>query len=531
MNFMEEIGNTIAGETNLQQTENGALGYKTTGRTILDMNFRIPSYREHPDKARADFQQALKEDPKLALKWLFYARDVRGGLGERDLFTTLFLDLYFKNKMNNATLDALLPLIAEYGRWGDVVALLGKSDYLNKKIVAFIYEQLTTDLANMDYNITHIDERLRPVSLLAKWLPSINTSSKESRQKARLICKLGVKRVGLKESSYRKILSKLRSYLNVVEVKMSGQKWGNIDYSKVPSKANLLYNKAFFRHDPERRAAFINKAVNGEVKINSSVTYPYEILHNLMKVAMEKGYCNRGYGDVKPVSAEMNALEAMWKQLPNYQLKNTIVVADGSGSMTSPISKSSVSALEVANSLAIYFAERLKGEYANKYISFSEHPQLVDLSSGKTLFKKMRIAMQFDEIANTDIEAVFDLILNTALKTKARQEDIPANILIISDMEFDDGSKWDSCLFENIEQTYRQNGYKLPKLIFWNVNSRTNTIPMKENDNGFALVSGFSLNIFKMITSGKLDPMEALRDVLLSERYEPVKWYMERRNF
>jgi hypothetical protein len=526
MDFMENLRNTLESENNFQRTENNALGYKTTGRTLLDMNFRIPSYRENTIKALDDFKQAFWEDPELTLKWLFYARDVRGGLGERDLFINLFSDLVEKRGINQKTVDYLLPLISEYGRWGDVVRLLGISENIDQKLIALFGKQLKEDMANVRYNENAgPEDKKLPVSLLAKWLPSVNTSSKQSRKNARIIYGYINGGIGIKERQYRKMLSKLRAYLDVVEVKMSDRCWGDIDYSRVPSKANILYNKAFFKHDPARREEFVTKAAKGEVKINSSVAYPYEIIHSLMKIVLERGYIV-AYRKAN-MNPEIEALEAMWKQLPDYQLENTIVVADESGSMTNNIPKSSVTALEVANSLAIYFAERLKGEYNNKYITFSSRPQFVDLSEGKNLYDKICIALHHSEVANTDIKAVFELILKTAIKITARQEDIPANILIISDMEFDEGASWESPLFKEIERQYIEHGYKLPKIIFWNVNGRTNTIPMKENENGFALVSGFSLNVFKLITSGKLDPMEALIDVLMSERYSPVKLIKE----
>lgn len=184
-----------------------------------------------------------------------------------------------------------------------------------------------------------------------------------------------------------------------------------------------------------------------------------------------------------------------------------------------------MTALEVANSLAIYFAERSSGEFKNKYITFSSRPQLVDFSRGQSLRDKISIALGHSEISNTNIEAVFDLILNTAIRNNMSQEDIPANILIISDMEFDCATtgRIGANLFKTIEAKYRGYGYKLPRLVFWNVNSRTNTIPVRENDMGVALVSGFSVNICKMVMSGKTDPFECLLEALNTPRYQPVE--------
>lgn len=190
--------------------------------------------------------------------------------------------------------------------------------------------------------------------------------------------------------------------------------------------------------------------------------------------------------------------------------------------------------MDVANALAIYFAERSSGQFKDQYITFSEHPQLVDLSKGKNLREKINIALRHCEVANTNVEAVFDLILRTAVSQNMKQSDLPANILIISDMEFDgcvttgEGRGWSvqrptPRLFEVIAQKYADAGYKLPRLVFWNVNSRTGTVPVRENDLGVALVSGFSPNIATMVMSGELDPYKCLLQAIHTDRYDPVE--------
>jgi hypothetical protein len=323
---------------------------------------------------------------------------------------------------------------------------------------------------------------------------------------------------------YRKMLSELRKYIDVVERKMSAKQWSEINYEAVPSRANLIYNDAFLRNDEERRREYLGKLEKGEAKINAGVLFPHDIVHKY-----GRAYCAD------------TALEGMWKALPDTVkgCGNTIVVADGSGSMTCRVGNTDVSALEVANSLAIYFAEHSSGEFKDKYITFSERPQFVDFSKAKNLREKLAIARSHNEVANTNIEAVFDLILTTAVKNHMAQEDIPANILIISDMEFDSCATTNTerrggwygtycerptaTLFETIEQKYRAAGYKLPRLVFWNVNSRTGTIPVKENELGVALVSGFSVNIAKMVMSGKTDPYECLLEALNVERYQPIE--------
>jgi hypothetical protein len=238
--------------------------------------------------------------------------------------------------------------------------------------------------------------------------------------------------------------------------------------------------------------------------------------------------CHYYYFDRCPVD---QGLEALWKALPDLVNGDdtTLVVADGSGSMTSTVGGgSNVTALSVANALAIYFAERAKGQFKNTYITFSNRPQLVNLN-GKTLRDNLAIALRHNEVANTNIEATFDLILNTAINNRMSQDEMPKNILIISDMEFDSATRQgyngrpDKRLFTTIENRYKAAGYQLPRLVFWNVCSRTNTIPVTQNDLGVALVSGFSVNTLKMVMGDSLDPFELLVKTLNTERYSPIE--------
>ena len=508
--FYDQLQKTITDSPlNRSVTENGAIGYKTTGRKILDINFAVSSLRSKSEaEVEAMFAEACGDDLNTAIVWLFYARDREKGLGERRLFRIgmRYLAREFPDKVRK-----LLPLIAEYGRWDDLWCLLGTK--LGEDILIMVRNQLANDMANMKAG--------KSVSLLGKWLKSENTSSKESREIASVIRR----GLGVTPRQYRKMLSALRKYIDVTERKMSANQWEDIKYEAVPSRANLVYNSAFLRHDEERRREYLGKLEKGETKINASVLFPHDIVH---KYIMASSWSN-------PVKDYDQALEAMWKALPNTVKdgEGTIVVADGSGSMTSRIGKTNITAWEVAHALAIYFAERLPVPYKDQYITFSSKPQLVKLGGAGTLRGKLQIASQHDECANTNIEAVFDLILGTAIKNKLAQNEMPKNILIISDMEFDGATNcrgWgcnfrspSKALFDEIALKYRRAGYQLPRLVFWNVNSRTGTIPVKENDLGVALVSGFSPNVAKMVMSGKLDPMDALMDALNAPRYDAVR--------
>ena len=501
MAFMNELKETLNEELNMAITENFALGYRTTGKALLDINFAVASLRHVSDEEIVNrFTKAYFEDKPSALTWLFFARDVRGGLGERRLFRVIFN--HFARNMDIPAVE-LMSLVNEYGRFDDLLCLIGSKYHTD--FMALVKEQLDKDIKGMKAS--------EGISLLAKWLPSINATNGTARKNARSIAT----ELRMSWSEYRKTLSKLREYLDVVERKMSANQWGGIRYDAVPSRANLIYNGAFLRHDEERRRAFLESLKKGETKINAAVLYPHEIVDAYAD--------NQGMRYPQKIGKYNETLEQLWKALPNVsELENTIVVADGSGSMTNPIGGSYCAALSVANALAIYFAEHCKGEFHNKYITFSERPQLVDLANGKSLHEKLQIALTHNEIANTNIHAVFSLILKTAVSKRMAQEELPKNIVIISDMEFDRGTSGaDERLFVEITKKYEQRGYKLPRLVFWNVNSRTGTIPVKENELGVALVSGFSISIAKMVMSLNLDPYQCLLEVLNSERYAPVR--------
>ena len=518
MEFMNAVRQTLNNEMNISVTENGAVGYRTTGKELLDLNFAIASLRKMSDAEVAKrFMKAFCEDQLLAMKWLFYARDVRGGVGERRLFRVVLAHLV---QSNPEMVIPVINLIPEYGRYDDMWCLLDNAESA-KAVCKIVDKQLNQDWKNMSEK--------KPISILAKWMPSINASSPKTKEYGKKLCKA----LHMGEREYRKALSKLRKYLDVVEVKMSDKNWSEIKYEAVPSRANLIYNSAFLRNDEDRRREYLSKLEKGETKINASTLFPHDIVHKYMSNGMWR--CSR----LKPNDA---TIEALWKALPNTvnDCGNTIVVADGSGSMVSRVDNNSgVTALEVANALAIYFAERSSGQFKDKYITFSERPQFVDFSNNKSLHDKIQNALNHNEVANTNIEAVFDLILTTAINNRMSQEDLPKNILIISDMEFDSCAstsstrkdRWgytvrtvpDKRLFDVIAQKYAAAGYKIPRLVFWNVASRTGTIPVKENDLGVALVSGFSVNVAKMVMSGKTDPFECLLETLNSERYAPVE--------
>ena len=510
MDFMSMVNETINGnkkaQANLQRTENGALGLRTTGTALLDLNFKLSSYRNMSTSTIVeDFMKAWKEDKNLALKYLFYARDILEGAGERRFFRTIFKHLADSGKFP----AELVSKVPEHGRYDDLFILFDTA--LEPVMVKLVKDTLTQDMVNVKAG--------KSISLLAKWMPSINTSSVNTVAMAQRWAKI----LGLTPRMYRKTLARLRAVIDVTEVKMSSRDWDKIDYSRVPSKANANYKDAFLKHDFERRTAFLGKAVTGEVKVNAKTLAPHEIVHK--------------YG--RNSRSIDTSLEVLWKNLPtNFKMDgSTMVVADGSGSMTSTINGTNVSALSVANALAIYFAERAKGPYANKYITFSSRPQYVDFSKCNTLRDKLYEAHKHNEVSNTNLEAVFDLILQTAVSNKLKQSDLPSQILVISDMEFDSSTSGSSgwwggdsfrgmsrTLMQEIANKYARYGYKLPKLIFWNVMSRTGTIPVKDNEYDVSLVSGFSPNTMKMVMANETDPYVQLVKLLNTKRYEAIHY-------
>lgn len=518
--MINELKATLNRENNYQLTENGAVGYKSTGSALTDLNFRVTSMRNGitRDDMRL-FCEAMNEDLEYAIKWMFFARDVRGGMGERDVFQRFYMQ-YAELYPNEA--KATLKLVAEFGRWKDVIDIINIDQDNNLGGLDLVKDVFYTDIQNRMAG--------RPISLLAKWMPSINASGK-ARQQAKRFAKY----FDFSYEAYRKVLSKLRAYLDVTEVKTCANRWDEIDYNKVSSNANKRYMNAFKKHDGDRYMEHCAKALDAtsnDVKMHASVLFPHEIWAEYTKLpglSYDECECRGsryGWGyPQEPAPADIS-LEAMWKNLADMgDCGNTMVVVDGSGSMTGGYP---VKPIDIARSLGVYFAERCQGEFNNILMEFSSRPKLIDLNGCNTLRDKVVELSKYTDCSNTDIEAVFMLILQSAIDANMKQSDIPDRILIVSDMEFDTATNQTRCvygmkaLFNELADRFAKYGYKLPKLVFWNVNSRTKTIPMTENEMGVVLVSGFSPNIMSMVMSNQTDPWLALKDKLDSNRYDCV---------
>lgn len=506
--------NMIKEELNKEKsfTENGAVAYKTSGTALVDFNFAISKLRNSSaNEIEEYFTRTFFEDKIIAMKFLFYISDVRGGLGERNIFRTC-MNWLAVNQPKYAI--SVLEFIPEYSRWDNLIFLLGNGNDISSEVFNYVVDiishQLNTDIANMNHN--------KSISLLAKWMPSENTSSKETRRLASILRT----KLNMSSKAYRKILSALRKYLDVTEVKASSNEWDKIHYESVPSKANLKYKNAFIKHDEERRKEYLNSLQQGKTKINAGALNPDDIVR--------KYFGSNGYWSMR-VNSYDATLEELWKNQINYDTGNAIVVRDGSGSM---YSGSDMRPAMVATALAIYMAERANGAFKNKFITFSSNPRLVDISNASSLRDKIQICENESECSNTNIEKTMQLILDTAIHNNMKQEEMPDSIIIVSDMQFDSATnqgwysrpeyEWSETVFEGISRKFEKAGYKLPKIIFWNVADRySGTIPMQKNELGLVLCSGYSTANMKMVMSNEVDPYKILLGQINTERYKPIE--------
>ncbi len=485
----------LENEANTTLTENGAYTYRSTGAECLDFFATVGAIRNAPDGEKvARFIRAFSEDRDTALKTLFFARDIREGLGERDTFRAI---IKWLGDTEPEIMSRLAKYIPEYGRYDDLLALLGTAT--EDAAVACIKEQLDKDMRSLAEG--------KDVSLLGKWLPSINTTSYETRMQAKALAgKLGM---GL--ADYRKTLSALRAKIKIIENSLRTKDY-TFDYEKQPSQALKKYIKAFVRNDNERYMEYIGNVKKGVAKMNTATLAPYQLVASVVDF---------GHNMFKSLTADQRAaIDTTWNSLPVYgEGGNALAVVDMSGSMYwggTPVP------VTISVSLGLYFAEHNKGYFKDHMILFSEHPIFIKVK-GKDFADKVKYIMSFCEVANTDIQNVFDLILNAAVKNSLPQEELPERLYIVSDMEFDVVFRGaDVTNFEYAKQKYESAGYKLPEVIFWNVQSRHTQQPVKMNDQGVALVSGCTPAIFNMVASGDLDPIKAMMDIISSERYAPI---------
>lgn len=481
MSFAEEMRR--AGS--FTHTENGAVALGTTGSACLDFFGTAGALRgAEENRVCALFAEAFREDPLFATKIVFYARDIRGGLGERKTFRILLRYMAAKHP------EALLPnldLIGVFGRYDDLYCLIGTP--LEDAMWAVMKAQFEEDLKNLHEG--------NAISLLAKWIKTADASS----EKTRGLGILTAQRLGYPVYHFKRIVRSMRKHIRVVECLMSANRWDEIQYSEVPSRAMMIYRKAFLRHDEERFKEFIEKAANGEETIHSGTLYPYDIVEKILYQREDS-----------PV------LEAQWQQLPDYVEKgtNAIVMADVSGSMYGRPMATSIG-------LAIYFAERNTGEYHNLFMTFSGSPQIVALK-GETLAQKIGNVSKSAWGMNTSLELAFERVLEIAVKGRVGQEEMPKSIIVISDMEIDACGDREWTFYEEMAARYREKGYEIPNVVFWNVESRHDIFHADKNRKGVQLCSGQSVTVFQQVLAciGST-PMEMMRKVIDSERYACIR--------
>lgn len=509
---MNKLLNSMKNVSNYTRTENGALTHKSTKSDLLDMFAMGAAMRTRSDEdVILMFKKAFEENPTYALKCLFYIRDVRGGQGERRFFRVC---MKWLASTHTEAARRNLRYIPEFGRWDDLYIFEGT--------------KLHYDAFNLMKEQFMLDLNCKTPSLLAKWLKSENASSYESRR----LGEITAKHFNLSHRQYRKHLATLRTRINIVEKLMSENRWDEIEFDKIPSKAGLIYKNAFARRDMIK-AKYEKFAKDENTKVNAGALYPYEVVEkaiNLMGSQSYWGYSNR---NVSLDNTDRLMINKYWANLTDYfngSNLNALVMADTSGSMHG-------TPINVATSLALYTAEKAGGPFANHYISFSSRPQLIECE-GVDFCDKVDRIVRTNLCENTNIEAAFDMLLNTAIKNHLTQDDMPDTIIVVSDMEFDQGTRigyrgygygYNSnsytaaadTLMESIAKRWEQMGYEMPHLIYWNVNARQNNIPMLGNGR-ISYVSGFSPSIFQTIVTGKTG-FQLMMEVLDGDRYSVIQ--------
>lgn len=476
-------------------TENGAATCRSTESHCLDLFSSIGALRGASDSEINDrFCKAYAENADIAMKILFYARDIRGGLGERRVFRSILKKLAQENP---ASVRKNIPFVAEYGRFDDLMALMNTP--CEKDAIGFIGAQLEADIDAL--------EKGESISLLAKWLPSVNASNAVTVANAKKIARS----LHLSDAEYRKALVKLRSRIHIIENNLRQRDY-TFDYAAQPSNAMYKYRKAFLRNDKERYQEFLQMVQKGSAKMHTSTLFPYDVIAPLL---------DSRYSNARVSKNEREALNTTWNALENFaDDENALVVMDGSGSMY--YSSSKPSPISVAMSLAIYFAERNTGMFKNHFITFSHTPKLVEIM-GSDIVEKVNYCKRFNEVANTNLQAVFDLILKTAVHNHLPQAELPSTLYIISDMEFDCcAENADLPNFEAAKKKFEAAGYELPRVVFWNVASRNEQHPVTKNEQGVALVSGASPRIFSMLRGEDFSPYACMMDIIGSERYAKI---------
>jgi hypothetical protein len=488
------FGKVIDEETKWTETWNGAAALRKSGSKCVDFFGRAGAMRQAETIEKLNlFDEAWNEDADIALKLLFYARDVRGGYGERDTFNEIFAHLA---DLHPDTVEKNLWAVLEFGRAKDLYSLIGTR--AEDAMWQFMKQQFELDIDNYDAG--------KSISLLAKWIATPDSKSENTKN----LGKLTAKKLGYSYktmSLYKKKLRALRKYLDLPEAKMCAGKWDEIEYSKCASKFMLTHRAAFKRHDADRYEEYIKSVEKGEANMNMGTTTPCDIMEKVM------------------TGNYTNDLEAMWKSLPDMNNGNALVVCDTSGSMGWSNCGAGLKPIVVAVALTIYLAERNKGDLKNKFMTFSDSPSFVEIE-GNTLKQKAESVKRGDWMNSTNLEAAFELVLDKAVEYKLAADEMPEAIVVISDMQINcvSGVGDSRVLFyDEMSRRFEEKGYKIPAVIFWNVNARNATFHATHDSKGVSMVSGYSPNVFKQVLENiGTTPYELMMAVVSSERYKDI---------
>lgn len=467
MNFANAV------QTQEARTTNGMKAHAGSGDACVDFFYKVGALRK--GDPIPPFTAALAENEDLALRIVQWARDARGGSGEREVFRKI---LSHMESRYPELASKLIDKIPEIGRWDDLFVL--KTKPLKEK--AF----------------TMLGDALRAKNgLAAKWTPRKGPIANELRAF-----------FGMTPKQYRKSLVALT---NVVEQQMCARNWDDINFSHVPSVAASRYKKAFLRNAPTEYSAYVAKLAAGDktVKINASAIFPHDVLKDVLV-----------HGSVQGKSGTiLDAITAQWDALPNFVGDSSVLaLVDVSGSMSCSAGGTSVTCHQVALSLGLYTADKNKGPFKDTFLTFSGRPELMHLKGD--IIQKLEQMNRSNWDMSTNVIAAFDKILSVATKGGVVDADIPKTLLILSDMQFDRCARFDDSAFQSVKRRYAAAGYSVPNIVFWNLDASSN-VPVKSNELGVALVSGFSPAILGAILGSTDDftPYGMMLKAVMGDRY------------
>lgn len=480
-------------------TANNAVTHSTTKSPLVDLFFQIGSMRNVPARNRAEeFLKAYRANPLDALRMIFYARDVRGGQGERETFRVMFRVLCLEDP---AVAALNLHLVPVYGRWDDL----------------YVTQGTTLEASAVSLWATAIKAK---DGLACKWAPREKSARSEWALRLR-------NHLGWNAKAYRKFIA---GNSKTVEQQMCAGDWETITYEHVPAQAMSRLRKAFAKQDGERFTAFKGAVKYGKTKINAGTAiHPHEILAK-MRTSGTWGYSRNAWGSGYGYSGTAtykhdDTLELQWNALKDFAGKSgrqALVVADVSGSMEAQLSDSKAQMIDVAIAIAVYCGERLSGPYKDHAVTFSDKPALVDFSGEKTLAAKATKVGTSNWGGSTNLEAVFDLILGAAMRFGLTQDELPSTLIVVSDMEFNSAGRGTN--YATVAKKFAQAGFRLPEVVWWNVNARPGNNPVTKHETGTALISGYSPSILSQVLGADLmTPERIMRKVLDGQRYEAVR--------